>query len=78
MRLRNTKHSVKHLKPKFILIILKNSILTSKKTQYITITKLMLMLMGNVYSNYMKSVNRMYKQNAELLTEKTGGMWCYR
>jgi hypothetical protein len=66
------------LKPKMVLIILNNSVLTSKKTQPIIITKTeLLMLFKEIIAvnceNNMKSINALCRQNAELLIVKAGG-----
>jgi hypothetical protein len=65
------------LKPKLVLILFKNSVRTSKKTQPITITKISwLMLFKEIIAVYsekhMKPINKICGQNAELLIVKAG------
>jgi hypothetical protein len=65
----NCLQSVNHLKPVLVLIIFKYSVLTSKKTQPITVTKIMEIIA--VYSeNHMKPINTLHRQNVELLIVK--------
>jgi hypothetical protein len=62
------------LKPKFVKIIFKNSVRTSKRTPHFTITKInWLMLFKELIAvygeNLKKPINTLYKQNAETIKE---------
>jgi hypothetical protein len=71
------------LKPKLVLIIFNRSVLTSKKTQPITITEIVcLMLFKEIIAAYkennMKAVKGLCRHNAELLMVKASGNLWYK
>jgi hypothetical protein len=65
-----------------IYIIFKNPVLTSKKTQYVSMTTVSLLMLFEetlaVYSeNHTKPTNTLSVQNAELFNAKVGGTYSY-
>jgi hypothetical protein len=67
---------------KFIQIIFRNSLLTSNKTQDMSITKISwLMLLRKIIAlsseNHTKLINTLCEQNARLLNVKGGGTYNY-
>jgi hypothetical protein len=70
------------LKSKFVQIIFKNSVRTSKKTQHFSITKINWLKLFKeiitVYSgNHTKHINTLCRQIAVLLVVKAGGTYSY-
>jgi hypothetical protein len=64
-----------HLYPKLIQLIFKNSFRASKKTQYVTVTKIswlrLLEKITAAYSeNHMKTTNEIFEKHAKLLSNK--------
>jgi hypothetical protein len=66
------------LKPKLVYILFKNSVRTSKRTPYFTITKInWLTLFKDVITLWSKIIQNPYIQNSGLLTAKGAGTYSY-